>query len=566
MPLSIKYKIRFGTIFLFLLALLSGGLSIFYLASLRIDSRNILKANYESLQFCHEMQRDLDSITHQRLQFIDSFEIELARQELNITEPGEQQATLQLRQQFELLKKGDRSELISLSIDNLLHRILLLNMTAIKDKNEKTEAASEEAMTFLITAVAFIFIVGLTFTYNFPFIITTPIQKLTEGIQAISQKKYAHRVHIESRDEFGQLARSFNEMAERLEYFENSNLNKILFEKSRAEAVINSLKDASIGIDRDNKILFANSQAMQLLGVKAADIVGQSVESFSQRNDLFRFLTEQESSAPFKIVVDGRENYFTREVVEIEQGDSKSKVIVIKNITTFKELDVAKTHFIATISHELKTPLASSDFSLKLLEDERIGKLSPEQKELVQNIKQDNQRILKILSELLNMSQVEAGRIQLKVLKVAPASIVNTALETVGAMAREKGLQIKEDIEPGLPDLMADAEKTSWVLNNLLTNAIRFSPTDSEVLITVKRVDDSIEFTVTDHGSGIAGEYQAKIFDRYFQVPGSRSKGSGLGLAISKEFIEAQGGVIWVKSKLGEGSRFGFRLPIQEAR
>lgn len=566
MPLSIKYKIRFGTIFLFLLALLSGGLSIFYLASLRKDSRNILKANYESLQFCHEMQRDLDSITHQQPQFIDSFEIELARQEMNITEPGEQQATIELRQQFELLKKGDRSELVSLSIDNLLHRILLLNMTAIKDKNEKTETASEEAMTFLITAVAFIFIVGLTFTYNFPFIITTPIQKLTEGIRAISQKKYAHRVHIESKDEFGQLARSFNEMAERLEYFENSNLNKILFEKSRAEAVINSLKDASIGIDRDNKILFANSQAMQLLGVKAADIVGQSVESFSQRNDLFRFLTEQESSAPFKIVVDGRENYFTRELVEVEQGDSKSKVIVIKNITTFKELDVAKTHFIATISHELKTPLASSDFSLKLLEDERIGQLSPEQKELVQHIKQDNQRILKILSELLNMSQVEAGRIQLKVQKVSPSFIVNAALETVGAVAKEKGLQIKEVIEPGLPDLLADAEKTSWVLNNLLTNAIRFSPTDGEVLITAKNTGDSIEFTVTDHGPGIAEEYQEKIFDRYFQVPGSRSKGSGLGLAISKEFIEAQGGMIWVKSKLGEGSLFGFRLPMQETR
>ncbi len=563
MPLSIKYKIRFGTIFLFLLALLSGGLSIFYLASLRKDSRNILKANYESLQFCHEMQRDLDSITHQQPQFIDSFEIELARQEMNITEPGEQQATIELRQQFELLKKGDRSELVSLSIDNLLHRILLLNMTAIKDKNEKTETASEEAMTFLITAVAFIFIVGLTFTYNFPFIITTPIQKLTEGIRAISQKKYAHRVHIESKDEFGQLARSFNEMAERLEYFENSNLNKILFEKSRAEAVINSLKDASIGIDRDNKILFANSQAMQLLGVKAADIVGQSVESFSQRNDLFRFLTEQESSAPFKIVVEGRENYFTREVVEVEQGESKSKVIVIKNITTFKELDVAKTHFIATISHELKTPLASSDFSLKLLEDERIGQLSPEQKELVQHIKQDNQRILKILSELLNMSQVEAGRIQLKVQKVSPSFIVNAALETVGAVAKEKGLQIKEVIEPGLPDLLADAEKTSWVLNNLLTNAIRYSPTDGEVLITAKNTGDSIEFTVTDHGPGIAEEYQEKIFDRYFQVPGSRSKGSGLGLAISKEFIEAQGGMIWVKSKLGEGSLFGFRLPMQ---
>lgn len=563
MPLSIKYKIRLGTIFLFFLAMLSGGLSIYYLATLRRDSRNILKANYESLQFCHEMQKDLDSISHHHVRYLDSFEKQLILQESNITEAGEQTATRQLRAQFELLKKGDQSELVKWSIDSRLQEVLLLNMIAIKNKNEKTENAAEEAMTFLITAVAFIFIVGLTFTYNFPFIITTPIRKLTDAIREISQKNYNYRVHIESRDEFGQLARSFNEMAERLEYFENSNLNKILFEKSRAEAVINSLKDASIGIDRDNKVLFANSQAMQLLGVKPNDIVGQSVAQFSLRNDLFRYLVEEESSAPFKIVVDGRENYFTREVVEIEQGDSKSKVIVIKNITTFKELDVAKTHFIATISHELKTPLASSDFSLKLLEDERIGSLTSEQKELVQHIKQDNQRILKILSELLNMSQVEAGRIQLNTQSVSPLFIVQSAIDTVSTVASEQGIVLQQIVEPGIPDIHVDAEKTSWVLNNLLTNAIKYSPYGSEVLVQVKQQSSGVEFTVTDHGPGIPEEYQSRLFERYFQVPGSKSKGSGLGLAISKEFIEAQGGTIWVHSQLGQGSQFGFRLPAK---
>lgn len=565
MPLSIKYKIRLGTIFLFFLAILSGGLSIYYLATLRKDSRNILKANYESLQFCHEMQKDLDSIGHRQFRYLDSFERQLVLQEANITEAGEHQATRQLRDQFELLRRGDQSELVKLAIDSQLQQVLLLNMIAIKNKNEKTENAAEEAMTFLITAVAFIFIVGLTFTYNFPFIITTPIQKLTAAIREISQKNYSYRVHIESRDEFGQLARSFNEMAERLEYFENSNLNKILFEKSRAEAVINSLKDASIGIDRDNKILFANSQAMQLLGVKPADVIGQSAEQFSKRNDLFRYLIEEDSTAPFKIVVEGRENYFTREVVEIEQGESKSKVIVIKNITTFKELDVAKTHFIATISHELKTPLASSDFSLKLLEDERIGSLTAEQKELVQHIKQDNQRILKILSELLNMSQVEAGRIQLRKQNVAPLFIVRSAIETVATVAHEQGILLKELVEPGLPDIAVDEEKTSWVLNNLLTNAIKYSPGGEEVTVQVKRNNGAVEFTVTDHGPGIPQEYQGRLFERYFQVPGSKSKGSGLGLAISKEFIEAQGGSIWVQSELGQGSLFGFRLPLPVA-
>ena len=122
----------------------------------------------------------------------------------------------------------------------------------------------------------------------------------------------------------------------------------------------------------------------------------------------------------------------------LPRAETKNKVIVLKNITSFKELDVAKTNFIATISHELKTPLASSDFSLKLLEDERVSKLSPEQKELIENLKSDNKRMLKILSELLNMSQVEAGRIQLNMKKVNPAEIIENAIQAVARYAKKK--------------------------------------------------------------------------------------------------------------------------------
>jgi PAS domain S-box-containing protein len=154
-----------------------------------------------------------------------------------------------------------------------------------------------------------------------------------------------------------------------------------MFEKSRAEAVINSLKDASIGIDKNNLVLFANNQALQLLGVQAKDIVGRYSAEVASKNDLFSFLLGEKNNMPFKIVVDGKENYFSKELIEVQQEDAKNTVIVVKNITSFKELDVAKTNFIATISHELKTPLASSDFSLKLLEDQRNGKLTKDQKE-----------------------------------------------------------------------------------------------------------------------------------------------------------------------------------------
>jgi two-component system, NtrC family, sensor histidine kinase KinB len=558
---SVKNKIRLGTIFLFLLVVTSGAFSIYYLAKLKEQSKNILKANYETIQYCHQMQKALDSIMDQKKAFVDSFENELKGQETNITEAGETVATQKLRLAFNKLKNGDSSKTNIDEVKFELQHILLLNMTAIKHKNETAENSAEDAMTFLITIVALIFVVGFTFSYNFPSIITGPIQKLTTAIKEIGHKNYSHRIHVDSKDEFGQLADAFNEMAERLEYFESSNLNKLIFEKTRAEAVINSLKDASIGIDKSNLVLFANEQALQLLGLKAEETVGRSTEELGRRNDLFKFLIENEGKSPFKIVVDGKENYYVKEVIDVSQGESSNKVIVLKNITSFKELDVAKTDFIATISHELKTPLASSDFSLKLLEDGRVGK--GEQKQLIQQLKNDNQRMLRILSELLNMSQVEAGKIQLDIQSVSAYQIIENSIKAVATTAKEKEINIETEIEQRLPNIKVDADKISWVLNNFLTNAMRYAPTKSDIIIQCRKTEYQLSFSVTDKGQGIDEAYLGRIFERYFQVPGrSDKKGTGIGLAICKEFIEAMGGKIWVKSRIGEGSTFGFDVPI----
>ncbi len=562
MPLSVKNKIWLGTLFLFLLLLLTGGMGIYYIIILKDQSKAVLQDNYESLSYSHAMQAQLDSLNIKHEAALKVFGSALQYQEHNITEPGESEATRVVRLNFEKLRSGDTSNKAIQQIRNSIQRILRLNMDAISRKSKRAEVVAKDAFSVIMLLAGIVFLMSFTFIINFPSIITTPINKLAEAIKEIANKNYRYRIHIDNKDEFGKLADAFNEMAARLEYFENSNLNKLLFEKSRAEAVINSLKDASIGIDKDNKVLFANAQALQLLGIKAADIVGKPVPEITGRNDLFRFLINSDNKAPFKIVVDNRENYFIKEIIEVEQGDNHSKVIVIKNITSFKELDVAKTNFIATITHELKTPLASSDFSLKLLEDERISTLTPEQRDLIQNVKQDNQRMLKILSELLNMSQVEAGRIQLNKQKVHPGIIVNSAMETVASAAKERGIELKEHIGDNLPEINVDAEKTTWVVNNFLTNAIKYSPADNSININIERKNGSILFSVKDNGPGIAKEYQDRLFERYFQVPGSKSKGTGLGLAISKDFIEAQGGKIWVESEIGQGAKFCFELPV----
>lgn len=561
MATTVKLKIRLGTLFLLVLLLLFGGVAIYHLVRLKNDAKEILADNYESLDYCNAMQSSLDSLGIAPGRFLMQFDSALRLQEANITEVGEEDATRQIRAGLIRLRQGDSSLAPIQHIRAGMQKVRSLNMAAIESKNLKAERTAEKALTYISFIAALIFLIAFTFAFNFPSVFTTPINAITQGIQQIAAKNYSHRIHIGQKDEFGQMANAFNDMAERLEYFESSNLNKIIFEKTRAEAVINSLKDASIGIDKNDIVLFANDQALQLLGMQAREIVGKPVTDIIKKNDLLKFLLEEKGSVPFKIVVDNRENYFTKEVMEISQDGSSSKVIVLRNITSFKELDVAKTNFIATISHELKTPLASSDFSLKLLEDERVGKLSDEQKDLLKNLKQDNQRMLRILSELLNMSQVETGKIQLEVADVNPYAIADNAINTVLNTAKEKNITIEKNYAEAIEMVKADAEKTGWVLNNFLTNAIKHSASDSTIVVGLKQTGTEIAFSVSDHGPGIPPEFLPKVFERFFKVPGSKARGTGLGLAISKEFIEAEGGKIWVKSELGAGSEFGFSLP-----
>jgi two-component system, NtrC family, sensor histidine kinase KinB len=558
MTTKLKAKVTLGVVFLFTLLLLVGGTSFFYLNKTISNQRDILKDNYETIEYTKSMLQALDSTNGK-----SEFEKNLRNQEGNITEAGEKQITDSLRSHFNLYqRKPDSMELVA-AIRNDIIRIMRINLAAIIEKNKTVAKNSENAKFIISVLLTICALIGFTFIFNFPGYIANPIATLTEGIKAIAGKKYDQRIHLNREDEFGEMARAFNNMAEELDRYEHSNLARIMFEKQRAETVINSLKDASIGIGNKGTILFANPLALQLLNLNEGDVVGKKKQVLQKQNDLFRFLFEEESNQPFKIVVDGKEQFFSKEMADISNTEGTiGQMMVLKNITPFKELDVAKTNFIATVSHELKTPLASSDFSLKLLEDERIGILNAEQKELVQHLKSDNQRLLKILSELLDLSQVESGKIQLHVAEVIPSSPVKRAIEAVSAAAQQKQIGLKLSIPDELTAIHADEEKIAWVLINFLTNAIKYSPEHSEILLQIECGDNVLLFSVTDKGKGIAEEHLSKIFDRFYKVPGSEKTGTGLGLAISKEFIEAMGGEIGVESAIGSGSRFYFTLPV----
>ncbi|HRI32867.1 MAG TPA: HAMP domain-containing sensor histidine kinase [Saprospiraceae bacterium] len=232
----------------------------------------------------------------------------------------------------------------------------------------------------------------------------------------------------------------------------------------------------------------------------------------------------------------------------------------MRNITEYKELDFAKTNFIATVSHEFKTPISSIKMSVQLLENKQIGPLNMEQTNLLNSIKEDANRLLKFTGELLNMTQVESGNIQLTILPSDPKEILLFAIQATQTQADQKQIKFEINCPDNIPKVQADPEKTTWVLTNLISNAIRYSYENSVIYLTVKQRDNKVEISVRDTGQGIAPQYKNKIFDRYFKVPGTKMEGTGLGLAISKEFIDAQGGNIKVESEYGLGSTFTISL------
>lgn len=576
--MKIKTKLTFGVGLLFCLIMLLSGVSIWYINDLRKDTGNILMANYNTLEYSRNMLLALDEMNSDQ-RAVSTFETNLKKQLKNETEIGESDITLQISNLFSDLKINTENDSLKIIIRKDIAALMKLNMNAIVQKSHIANNTAENAIIWIIITGGLCLLIAFALLVKLPGNVANPILALTESIKEIANQNYRQRLNYESHNEYGDLARSFNIMAEKLEEYSNSRLEKILKEKKRVETLINNMHDPVIGLDEHKVILFINDEALKITGLSRNEILNKPVQDIAVTNDLIRTLivdlinpSAKKDEAPLKIFSDEKESFFEKEIIHIEinkTGENETEligyVILLKNITIFKELDSAKTNFIATISHELKTPISSIKMSTQLLEHNETGILNNEQKQLIEGIKEDSTRLLQITGELLNMSQVETGNIQLNIQSTDPELIVRYAIDTTKLQAEQKKIKLQIDVETDIPDIIADAEKTAWVLINFLTNAIRYSMEDSEIVVSLKKDDKGALFSVKDFGKGIDSRYRKKIFDRYFQIPGSSKSGSGLGLAISKEFIETQGGTIGVESSPGMGSTFFFIIPYSKS-
>ncbi|MCC7261822.1 MAG: HAMP domain-containing histidine kinase, partial [Candidatus Latescibacteria bacterium] len=251
--------------------------------------------------------------------------------------------------------------------------------------------------------------------------------------------------------------------------------------------------------------------------------------------------------------------------VHLRPDEMVGVVLLLRDVTRLKEVERLKSQFVMTASHELRTPLTSIGMSIELLLEGATGQLDERQNQLLAAAHGEVHRLKHLVEELLDLEKIQTGRIDMEFDRVPVGMLCERVRQIFGPQAAAQGVEISTAIPPQLPAVQADLNKITWVLTNLVSNALRYVGKGGHIYIEARRFNDQVHLAVRDDGIGIAAEYQAKIFDKFVQIQGpDHHQGAGLGLAICKEIVRAHRGTIWVDSAQGTGSTFTFTLPLAE--
>jgi len=434
-------------------------------------------------------------------------------------------------------------------------------------------AARLAVLGFVLTGAA----VGITMMVRLPRAVTRPLRRLTAEVEDVAGPSSTNRVAIRRHDEVGTVAMAVNRVLAQAQNERRATLAELFTERNRMDSLMRSLDEGLLMLDEQGIVVLANPAACSLLGFTQAELLGKSAHILAQTNQALRELLEPLAAANlagddvpdpvFTFRHKGDAPHYQLSISPIESTDGPAgHILCLRNVSDFKKLDQVKSHFLATVSHELKTPLSSINLSLMLLRDERTD--TGERQRLVAGIGEETQRLLKLVGQLIDVSRLDAGAgLQLNLQPMCLSDVVRYATDVVRPQLHDKQLELQLELAPKLPTVLGDVEKTTWVLINLLSNAIRYSPAGAPLGIRVLPWGEMVRLSVHDQGPGIPAQYQKRIFERFAGVPSpeGHSGGSGLGLSISHAFIKAQGGLLWVESKPPSGSCFLFTLPVCSA-
>ncbi|MFH1635553.1 MAG: ATP-binding protein [Chloroflexota bacterium] len=610
--MTIKKKILFGYSVVFILMGLVVAWAVMNLISLGKASDAILRENYRSILAAENM---VDALERQDsgvlllflgdpekgvAQFRENeamFLQWLVRAKDNITIQGEAQLVESIGTDYlkYLRQFSDLTDLPSVNHPTMVFKKSTYQeavyplFTKVRDAciqlrnlNEETmHAASVQAGYVATRAVwstavvaAYALIAALIFSLLLSERIALPLRRFMEASRKIAAGEYAVQVPVETEDELGRFAKEFNQMAGQLAHYHEMNIEQIISEKQKGEAILASIEDGLVVLDNDLKVTGINPAARRMLdlefeehmALRCADIlpepiicelIAKTIETGVQPH-----MNEEERIITFDKEEHTYHYLFTVTTIQGKERSLSGTVLLLKDVTRLKEVDRLKSEFVMAASHELRTPLTSMGMSIDLLLEHATASLNQKDRELLVAAHEEVHRLKALVNDLLDLSKIEAGRIDLEFEKVPVLTLVEHVQAVFKGQLEKQSVQLSVKLAEDLPRMRADANKIAWVFTNLISNALRYVKEGGHIQILGNRVGAYIHLSVRDDGSGIPPEYQTRIFQKFVQVKGHEAGGTGLGLAICKEIVRAHGGTIWMEPNPVKGSIFTFTVPV----
>lgn len=604
MPTTLRRRLLLVVAPAFLLLALTGGFGAWLLILLGQRSSAILRENYNSVRAMDRLLFALHQIDeshhlaltgqeeqarHISQSAWEEYQKQYTIEENNITiTPQEQELFTKLQlttteyrnlnEQFYASpeRAAIYSKLIPVyqKLKSIAQHIHDLNETHMQDASRNAqETAARSIIGFsivLLIALAAI----LTALWWLDRTVVVPIRSVRDAAKSIGAGHLHLMVPVHSHDEIGELAQEFNSMTSKLRVYKQSDMESLRRAQQTRQATIDSFPDPIIVLDPAGHVESANPAAQQLFGFTTPGI-GQAGEKWnapeSMQNLIEQALVQKrnlesnsfEEVITFRFQNDERAYLPQARRINSPDGEYLGAAIVLSDVTRFRLLDKFKTDWVATVSHELKTPLTSVRLAVHVLLEEIVGPLEPKQMELLLEARENTERLFKLIEQLLALARLEGGAM-LEIQSIDAGQLLQSAVEESQARAEDKQIEVKIEIANELPMLLADSVRLGRALTNLLENAITYTPVGGSVILGAQKLTERyITLFVRDTGIGIPDEYVPHIFDRFFRVPGrNQSPGTGLGLAIVREIVQAHQGTIRCISQVGKGTTFEMALPV----
>src|SRR5574344_146402 len=442
-------------------------------------------------------------------------------------------------------------------------------------KHVSTTTRTSLIFVFIVAWVVFALVVLIN-TY----LITRELNILHHGVKKISTGEFGYK--IQGKDvstEVKELFEAFNDMSTRLHLYEEQNVEQLTLEKNKLEAILMSIANGVVVCDNFDNIVLVNNQAQSLLEVDEKDLLNTKIQLYcdADGNLCFKDKIEEFKDTPldemenkpldFNIEVDGRVIKAVMSPMFSRNKDYVGYIIVLIDVTKETEMDKIRSSFISNVSHELRTPVTVLRSYIDTLYNFGNDFDFNTQKEFIGVMNDEIIRLNKLVNDILDFSRLESNNIKLEKAPCDLAQIAENCVNQMQVLGQEKQITFSVMKEPELPQVVLNQDSIERAIKNLISNAIKYSPENGRIKVRTERarVGEYVEVSIEDQGPGIAEEYQSKIFERFFRIENDTHtiKGTGLGLHLVKISIEKQhGGQVFVQSKLGEGSTFGFRLPI----